>query len=77
MPRFYFDLSFDNDTWSEDPDGSELGSMEEVRVEALELAAEIAKEQVKAHRLVAVRVRDRGPDPVLVVTLSVELQPPD
>ena len=77
MPRFYFDLRYEDEPWSEDPEGSDIESKESARVEALELAAEIAKDQVRWHRQIAIRVRDDGPEPVVTVTLAVTMRPPD
>ncbi len=49
----------------------------EARAEALELIAGLAKDQVREHWRISVRVRDHEPEPFLEVTLSIALQPPD
>jgi hypothetical protein len=77
MPRYYFDLSYDDEPWSEDPEGVELASKEQARIEAVELAAAVTKEQARSHRKIEVRARDDGPEPIVIVTLSVSLVPPD
>ena len=78
MPLFKFDLRYDDDPWDpDDTEGTEVESKEQARIDALELAASIAKDQVRKHRLIAVRVRDGSPEPVVTVTLLVDLQPPD
>jgi hypothetical protein len=76
MPRYFFDLSYDDQPWSEDQDGVDLASKEQARIEAVELAAAITKEQARRHRKIEVRARDSGPEPVVTVTLSVSLEPP-
>ena len=55
----------------------ELVSRHLARAEALDLIGELAKDEVQRHRLIAVGVRDHGPEPFLEVTLSIALQPPD
>ena len=71
MPRYHFDLRYDDEPWSEDPDGIDLDGPEQARLEALALAGDIAREQVPQHWRMSVRVRDGQPEPLLIVDLSV------
>jgi hypothetical protein len=71
MPRYHFDLRYDEEPWSEDPEGLDLDGPEQARVEALDLAGSIAKEKVRQHWRISVRVRDSSPEPLLLVELSV------
>ena len=78
MPRYRFDLRYDDEPWSEDDtEGSDCESAAVARRDAVQLVAEIAKDEVWRHRSIAVRVRDDGPEPVVTVTLLVDMQPPD
>ena len=79
MPRFYFDLRYDSGAWSADESGGTIcESPQAARVEAVTLVAEIARDEASRHRKIAVRVRDgSSPEPIVTVTLSVELEPPD
>ena len=78
MPRYFFDLSYADEPWSEDDtEGTQCASTTAARKEAVVLVAEIAKDEALRHHKIAVRVRDDSPEPVVTVTLSVELQPPD
>ena len=49
----------------------DLDGPEQARLEALTLAGDIAKEQVRQHWRISVRVRDGLPEPLLIVDLSV------
>jgi hypothetical protein len=79
MPRFFFDLRYDSEPWSADESGGTIcESRQAARVEAVTLVAEIAKDEASRHRKIAVSVRDRSsPEPLVTVTLSVDLEPPD
>ena len=70
MPRYHFDLRYDDQPWSEDPDGLDLDGPEQARLEALTLAGDIAQEQVRQHWRISVRVRDALPEPLLTVDLT-------
>jgi hypothetical protein len=74
MPRYYFDIRYDDEPWSDDQDGVDLVGRTEARAEALDLIAGLAKEQVGLHWRVSVRVRDY--EPFSTVTLSVDVEPP-
>ena len=75
MPRYFFDIRYDDEPWSDDQDGVNLVGRTEARAEALELIASLAKEQVRLHWQISVRVRDY--EPFSIVTLSVEVVPPE
>ncbi len=77
MPRYYFDIRYDDEPWSPNEDGVELVSRHLARAEALDLIGELAKDEVQRHRLIAVGVRDHGSDYFLEVALSITVQPPD
>ena len=71
MPRYHFDTRYDDEPWAEDPDGIELDGPEKARLEALTLEGDIAKEQVRRHWRISVRVRDVLAEALLNVDLSV------
>ena len=77
MARFYFDIRYVDEPWSPDEDGVPLVGRREARAEALELIAGLAKDQVREHWRISVRVRDHEPEAFVTVTLLVEVQPPD
>ncbi len=71
MPRFYFDIRYDGEPWSEDPDGTDLSGIEEARREAVALMAGIVKDHLRDYWQIAIRVRDEQPTPVLALALSM------
>ena len=71
--RFWFDVRYDDDAWSEDDEGTELRDPEEARRSALDLALSLAKADAPIHEL-TVRVRDGEPAPVLLVRLLTEVE---
>jgi hypothetical protein len=71
MPRYFFDLRYDEQPWSEDDQGDELDSPEAAHVEAVALAAELAKDRLRKHRQIAVRVRNDESEPLLFLTVSL------
>ena len=74
MPVFHFDVRYDDEEWSDDPDGLELNGIDEARIEALDLARGLAKEHILGCREIAIRVRDGQPEPVIIVRLSMTAQ---
>ncbi len=74
MSRFYFDIRYDGDPWSNDPDGIELPSLDEARSEAVALMAGIVKDQLRHYQQIAIRVRDEQPTPVLALGLSMSVE---
>ncbi len=74
MPRYYFDLRYDGDPWSNDPDGIELPGHEKARSEAVALMAGIVKDHLRHYQQIAIRVRDEQPTPVLALVLSMSVE---
>ncbi len=72
MPRYYFDLRYDGDAWSNDPDGIDLAGVDEARSEAVALMAGIVRDRLRKYWQIAIRVRDDQPTPVLALSLSME-----
>jgi len=74
MPRFYFDLQYDSEPWSPDPDGTDLASPQEARAEAVALMAGVVQDHLREYWQIAIRVRDDQPTPVLTLMLSMNSQ---
>lgn len=74
MPKFHFDVRYDGDPWSEDPDGTELPDANEARNEAVSLMAELVLDNLRKYHELAVRVRDGQPTPLLTLTLAMDAQ---
>jgi hypothetical protein len=73
MPRYYFDIRDDNDTFV-DHEGMELADLKTAQVEAAQSLADLAEELLPtaARRMLAVEVRsDEGP--VLSASITYEL----
>jgi hypothetical protein len=79
MPRFFFDVRYGGASWKEDYEGTILNDAETAKNEAFVLARELAKEHMNADRIIAIRVRDGGPAPLLTLRLwmTVDDRPPD
>ncbi|QRM32472.1 hypothetical protein [Microvirga sp. VF16] len=69
--RYYFDVQCDDEMSCTDAEGIDLRAHEDVRHKALQVAGELTKERIHTHKRITVRVRDAGPEPVLVVEVSV------
>jgi len=74
MPRFYFDVRCGDESWDDDDEGTTLKGAEEARNEAFLLARELAKERMDTDRIIAIRVRDDGPAPLLTLRLWMTVQ---
>jgi hypothetical protein len=74
MPLFHFDVQYDDESWSDDQEGTELADAEAARREALDLIAEMAKEKLREHQQLSVRIRDGDPEPVLILTLGLRAE---
>ena len=74
MPLFHYDVQFDAQDWSEDPDGIELSGIDEMRAEAFSLASGLARDHIARCREIAIRVRNGSPDPVLTLRLSLAVE---
>ncbi|QRM32716.1 hypothetical protein [Microvirga sp. VF16] len=71
MPRYYFDIRYDEGAWSVDPDGMDLIHPTDARRQAVMTAAERAKDAEGRHRRISVRIRDSHPEPLLTVNVPV------
>jgi len=73
MTLYHFDISHDGAVWSDDDSGTELPNDDEARDEAIDLAHSLAKARPSASQT-AVRVRNGKPEPLVIVTVSTEVQ---
>jgi hypothetical protein len=58
MLKFYFDLRYDDEPWSDDETGNDFAGVEEARLEAIELMAEITKDKLREYWRIAIRARN-------------------
>jgi hypothetical protein len=70
MPRYFFDVRYDDEPWSHDQDGVTLVDQNEARAEARELVGALTKEQVRSHWRIAIRVREGEGEPFVEVESS-------
>lgn len=71
VPRYYFDVSHDDQPWSSDHVGDKLPGPDETGAEALEIISEAAQDFLRSQSQVAVRVRDGQTSPLMVLTLTL------
>lgn len=71
MPRFYFDTQLSDAPWFEDREGDLLRDRDRARLEALDHLRDLAKEHLREHATIRVRVRDDRPPPLLILNLSL------
>lgn len=74
MARFHFDVRYNQEPWSNDPDGIDLNDAAEARSQAFALAEGIAREHVAGSHEIVVRVRDSESEPLLTLRASVTIQ---
>ncbi len=74
MPRYYFDVRYGDLPWSEDKQGDKLAGLDEARSEAREILVEAARDHMREHGEIAVRVRDHRLKPLLVLKLSISVE---
>jgi hypothetical protein len=74
MPKFFFDLRYDDEPWFDDTEGSELASLEEARSEAVELMAETTKDKLRSYWKISIRLRDDQRTPLLTLILSMRAE---
>lgn len=74
MPLFHFDVRYDREAWSRDDVGADFASIDEARAEALELLAGLARDKLREHETLAVRIRDGQPEPVVTLSLSLSVE---
>lgn len=78
MPRFYFDLSLDAFT-NRDEVGYEIDSLHTAEIEALRTAGELMRERLLKMQSatpddIRVEVKDEYQQPVLTVTVSIQVE---
>ncbi len=75
MPHFYFDVR-EGDSFTRDPEGLELESLDAAEYEAAKGVAEIGRDQLPKGRCreVTVEVRDEHGERVLTVTVSMTVR---
>ncbi len=71
MPHYYFDVRYSGQSWSADHVGDKLSGPDEACAEAHEIIAETARDFLRNHSQVAVRVRDGQTSPLMVLTLTL------
>jgi hypothetical protein len=78
MPRFYFDLFLGSD-FTRDEVGSEIGSLRAAEIEVMRTAADLTRDrllkmQSAASDDIRIEVTDEHRQPVLTVTVSVQVE---
>jgi hypothetical protein len=78
MARFYFDLFLGSD-FSRDEVGSEVGSLRAAEIEVMRTAADLTRDrllrmQSAAPDAIRIEMRDEHRQPVLTVTISVQVE---
>lgn len=78
MPRFYFDIVLGTVS-SRDEAGHEIDSLQAAEIEALRTAGELARDQLfdlqnAIPGAIRVEVRDKHRQPVLTVTVSIQVE---
>ncbi len=74
MPKFHFDVRYDNEAWSEDEEENNFPSLEEARSEAIELMAGLTASKLREYRTLMIRVRNDERTPLLTLTLSLKAE---
>ena len=74
MPRFHFDVRYDDEAWSEDEEENDFASLDEARSEAIELMAGLTANKLREYRRLMIRVRDDQRRPLLTLTLSLKAE---
>ena len=74
MPRFHFDVRYDDEAWSEDEEDNDFASLDEARSEAIELMAGLTANKLREYRRLMIRVRDDRRTPLLTLTLSLKAE---
>jgi hypothetical protein len=77
MPRFYFDVR-EGSNFIRDPEGQLMRDIEAAQYEAEEVGVSIARDSLLSGRAraVTVEVSDKKRQPVLAVTVSIEISRP-
>jgi hypothetical protein len=78
MPRFYFDLFLGSD-FNRDEIGSEIGSLRAAEIELMRVAADLTRDRLLKMKSAApddirIEVTDEHRQPVLTVTVSVQVE---
>jgi hypothetical protein len=74
MPKFHFDVRYDDEAWSEDEEEIYYDSLEEARSEAIELMAGLTADTLRDYWKLMVRVRNDQRTPLLTLTLSLDAE---
>ena len=74
MPKFHFDVRYDDEAWSEDEEEIDFASLEEARSEAIELMAGLTADNLREYRRLMIRVRNDQRAPLLTLTLSMKAE---
>ena len=74
MPKFHFDVRYDDEAWSEDEEEIDYDSLEEARSEAIELMAGLTADTLRDYCKLMIRVRNDQRTPLLTLTLSSDAE---
>jgi hypothetical protein len=74
MPRYHFDVKYDDRPISLDEEGLELSSSEEALHEAFDLVPTLAKDHLVGCRSLTILVRDGEPQPVVTLRVSMVVE---
>ncbi len=74
MPKFHFDVRYDDEAWSEDEEENDFASLEEARSEAIELMAGLTANRLREYWRLMIRVRNDQRTPLLTLTLSLKAE---
>ncbi len=72
MPKFHFDVRYDDEAWSEDEEEIDYDTLEEARSEAIELMAGLTTDTLRDYWKLMIRVRNDQRTPLLTLTLSLD-----
>ncbi len=73
MPKFHFDVRYDDEAWSEDEEEIDFASLE-ARSEAIELMAGLTADKLREEWRLMIRVRNDQHTPLLTLTLSLKAE---
>jgi hypothetical protein len=74
MPKYHFDVRYDDEAWSEDEEENDFASLEEARSEAIELMAGLTASKLREYWRLMIRVRNDQRTPLLTLTLALKAE---
>ena len=78
MARYFFDWRDNNEAFDQDEEGVEFADLERAKIEASNSLLERAQEILPGHdrHSLSIEVRDSSGEPVLIITLVLEIRSP-